>query len=89
MKKYLILVVALITIVLFSNDVQACAMCKETGNQAGGFNAKGLNFGILYLMAIPYIAFSILAYFWYKASKKQKSQDQKIVEILKNSLTEK
>ncbi len=68
---------------LFSNDAQACAMCKETGNQAGGFSGRGLNFGILYLMVIPYIAFSILAYFWYRASKKQKEQQRKVLDALK------
>ena len=52
-----------------------CAMCKavvesnlETGSQIG----KGLNNGILYLMAVPYIAIFSFAIFWYFQNKKYK-----------------
>lgn len=84
MKKYLsIIFVLTLAVLLVSNDAQACAMCKETGEATAGFSGRGLNTGILYLMAIPYIAFTVLAYFWYKASKKQKEQQQRIVEVLK------
>ena len=47
-----------------------CAMCKAapTSNLEGGGNiANGLNTGILYLMAIPYILIaSLLAYVFRK-----------------------
>ncbi len=86
MKKniqYFIVFLLVLSAVLFSNEAEACAMCKETGNQAGGFSGRGLNTGILYLMAIPYVAAGILGYFWYKASKREKGQHQRIVEALK------
>jgi len=31
--------------------------------------AAGLNFGILYLFVMPYLAVLIIGYFWYKKSK--------------------
>lgn len=31
--------------------------------------ALGVNTGILYLLAMPYLAVAIIGYFWYKSSK--------------------
>lgn len=50
-------------------SVAQCAMCKtsvESDLNNGGSIAKGLNTGILYLMAIPYIILMIGAYFFFK-----------------------
>jgi hypothetical protein len=72
--KSLILVAVFIVLCFISNRAEAqCAMCKAA-TETGGWSSKGLNTGILYLMIIPYIAFGALAYFWYKASKKQKEK---------------
>jgi len=53
-----------------------CAMCRasvESGNGASGDSiANGLNKGILYLMAIPYLVAGCVGFFWYRYSKKQK-----------------
>jgi len=51
-----------------------CAMCRSTleANMSNGETAglaAGLNFGILYLFATPYLLFGIIAFFWYKNSK--------------------
>ncbi len=46
-----------------------CAMCKttvESDLSSGGSIAKGLNTGILYLMAIPYLILMTGAYFFFK-----------------------
>ena len=53
-----------------------CAMCKavvEANLKEGGSAGAGLNEGILYLMAMPYIAIIIfgLFYFLQKRNKKQ------------------
>ena len=53
-----------------------CAMCKavvEANLKEGGSAGAGLNEGILYLMAMPYIAIIIfgLFYFLQKKNKKQ------------------
>jgi len=76
MKVFYKIVIILLAVV-FVNAIDAsaqCAMCKAAQNSSG-FSYRGLNMGILYLMAIPYIAFSVLGYFWYKASKKQRKAD--------------
>jgi len=69
-NKHLFLVL-LIAIIIFSNNelVAQCAMCKATAKSdldAGGSIANGLNTGILYLMAIPYIILMTGAYFFFK-----------------------
>ncbi len=50
-----------------------CAMCRSTleNNYSNGNPgiAAGINVGILYLLAMPYLAVSILGYLWYKSSK--------------------
>ncbi len=50
--------------------VAQCPMCKAAAEQNlanGGTAAKGLNKGILYLLATPYLlAISIGGFWWYK-----------------------
>jgi hypothetical protein len=57
-KKYILIIIALLIVV--SIDIQAqCAMCKavaeDAASEENGGVANGLNKGILYIMAIPYI----------------------------------
>jgi len=51
-----------------------CAMCKAvpTSNLEGGGNiANGLNTGILYLLAVPYVMLLIFGVYFFR--KKQKA----------------
>jgi hypothetical protein len=51
-----------------------CAMCRTQleNNVSNGETgiAAGINTGILYLLAMPYLIVMVLGYFWYKSSKK-------------------
>jgi hypothetical protein len=51
-----------------------CAMCRATlENNVSNGNmgiAAGINFGILYLFAAPYIVIALIAFFWYRHSKR-------------------
>lgn len=51
-----------------------CAMCRATlENNLSNGNigiAAGINFGILYLFVAPYLFVSLLAFFWYRTSKR-------------------
>lgn len=49
-----------------------CAMCKAVVESDVGL-AKGVNDGILYLMAIPYILLIVIGYFVYNHYKKTKT----------------
>lgn len=57
-----------------------CAMCKavvESDIASGGTAATGINDGILYLMAVPYLLIGTVGYFIYRHYKKNKLADNK------------
>jgi len=75
MKKLMLLFVLIVVIlVMFSPDIAAqCPMCKmsaESNLRDGGTAGKGLNTGILYMLALPYLLLSLLGYLWYRNRKK-------------------
>jgi hypothetical protein len=51
-----------------------CAMCRATlENNVSNGNAgiaAGINFGILYLFVTPYIAICVIAFLWYRTSRR-------------------
>jgi hypothetical protein len=72
----------LLTLILFvitmGNEALAqCAMCRATlENNVSNGNigiAAGINFGILYLFVTPYIAICVIAFLWYRTSRKNAS----------------
>jgi len=74
MKKYIILLI-LAVLVTIPAEAQ-CAMCRavlesETDNSI----AKGVNNGIIYLMAVPYILMGGLIWYIYKSRKKADKTD--------------
>jgi len=48
-----------------------CAMCKAVVESGDAEIAEGLNTGIIYLMAFPYILMGVAGYFLYKKWKKR------------------
>ena len=73
MKKLFLILVLLLLFVVDSNA--QCAMCKsvvESNLENGDTIGSGLNDGILYLMAMPYISLGLIAFFWARHNKKQK-----------------
>ena len=62
---------------LINQQVKAqCAMCKavvEANLETGGTIGAGLNDGILYLMAMPYISILVVGLVWYNLKKESKS----------------
>jgi hypothetical protein len=58
-----------------------CAMCRATlENNVSNGNigiAAGINFGILYLFAAPYIVIALIAFFWYRTSKRNAEHESK------------
>ena len=74
-SKFLLGLVALGLLVFFAADASAqCAMCTatvETNNANGGGATNGLNNGIMYLLAAPYLAVAVVGYIWYKKFRKK------------------
>lgn len=51
-----------------------CAMCTmnaESSVKDGNTEGQGLNSGILYLLAAPYIAVIVVGFIWYKNYRKK------------------
>ncbi|WP_158975577.1 hypothetical protein [Cellulophaga sp. L1A9] len=71
-KKLLLL---LVFILLLPNLADAqCAMCRAVlESEEGKSTAKGINDGIVYLMAIPYVLVAGVFYFVYRKMKSPKS----------------
>ncbi len=56
-----------------------CPMCKiaaESNYQHGGQTGKGLNAGILYMLATPYLLVGGLAFVWYRNRRKSSDEDE-------------
>lgn len=54
--------------------IAQCAMCAstvESSIQGGDNTAKGLNDGIMYLLAAPYLAVAALGFLWYKKYRRK------------------
>jgi len=67
-KRQLNFIVVLVFLVLMPSLVEAqCAMCRAVlESETTGNAAKGINNGIVYLMAIPYVLVAGVFYFVYR-----------------------
>ena len=65
-KRTLLILLILILSIPFDADAQ-CAMCRAVlESESSGKAAEGINNGIVYLMAVPYILVAGLFYFIYR-----------------------
>lgn len=78
MMKYLRLLAIIFVLATSVSSVQTvkaqCAVCStnvETNAKGGGTQGNGLNHGIMYLLAAPYIAAAVIAYIWYKKYRRK------------------
>jgi hypothetical protein len=77
---------------IFSQDAFAqCAMCRATveSNISSGENSigAGLNKGILFLLATPYAIFCVIAYFWYRNSRKEYERRLKTAGYIRSKMS--
>ncbi len=80
MRKTLVLIVlSLLLIVLFGTELSAqCPMCRisaESNLSNGGTAGQGLNAGILYLFATPYLVAGIIGFIWYRHRRNTRSEE--------------
>jgi hypothetical protein len=70
--KILLLVLVLLVSVI---EVQAqCPMCRiaaESNLENGGSQGKGLNLGILYMLATPYLLVGTIGFIWWRNRRRQ------------------
>lgn len=71
-----VLALSILSIISVTNSLAQCAMCKsvvESNMEGGSSIGAGLNDGILYLMAMPYLALAIVAITWVRYNKRQRA----------------
>ncbi|MDT7832667.1 hypothetical protein RQM59_09780 [Flavobacteriaceae bacterium S356] len=74
MFRFRTVFLSLLFLFIFTKDsFSQCAMCKAVVENGDQSMAEGINSGITYLMAFPYILIGVLFYFLYKYHKKAKN----------------
>ncbi len=74
LKVIVVLLFLVGPIFVTSKSNAQCAMCQatvESNLKAGGTTGSGLNGGIMYLLAAPYIAIAGIGLLWYKKYRKK------------------
>ncbi|QKJ31161.1 hypothetical protein HQ865_15820 [Mucilaginibacter mali] len=77
MKSFRLLL-AVMVLMLAAGSVKTanaqCAMCStmvETNNKSGAGTTKGLNNGVMYLLAAPYLAVGTVGFVWYRKYRRK------------------
>ena len=72
--KNVFLVIFFFLFLTFDSSAQ-CAMCRATVgsnlSEGRGVIGTGINFGILYLLAAPYLLVGALVFLWFRTGKKE------------------
>ncbi|MDO6818648.1 hypothetical protein [Zobellia sp. 1_MG-2023] len=76
MKKSLFALLFLASLMIPEDMEAQCAMCRAALESSGNVDAaEGINNGIVYLMALPYILVGGLFYFVYKKMKNRSPEE--------------
>lgn len=74
-KKIIFILFIIVATTAVAPQVKAqCSMCTisaEQGTKNGNTQGKGLNSGILYLLAIPYLLITGVGILWYRNYRKK------------------
>ncbi len=78
--RHIILMAALVFITsLLAQDLEAqCAMCKaaaESNLQGGGTDGLGLNNGILYMLATPYLLIAGIIFMYWRNRRRDRVEE--------------
>lgn len=72
--KVFVIFTVLSLILVSAESYAQCAMCTatvESNLKSGGTAGSGLNGGIMYLLAVPYLAMAAIGILWYKKYRKK------------------
>jgi hypothetical protein len=72
--------ILIILVFLVNSELWAqCPMCRiaaESNLRAGGTAGKGLNAGILYMLAAPYLLVATITFIWWRLRKKDLKEER-------------
>lgn len=79
LKWLSVLALAMTLSVATMPEVQAqCPMCRmsaESNLKNGGTDGKGLNNGILYMLATPYMIIGVIGFIWWRNRRKEGEEE--------------
>jgi len=82
----------LVLVMTLSDTFAQCAMCRGSveSTMSNGRNmvATGLNTGILYLLATPYLLVGVIAYLWIRNSRKEHAQRLQIASRVRRAMSQ-
>lgn len=83
----------IIALLLVAPNLMAqCAMCRgtveSTVSDGRSVIASQLNFGILYLLVIPYLIVVTIGYLWYRNSKQEHGRRLEIAGRVKRAMSQ-
>lgn len=79
--NYKILILLFVILFMMTNMTELaaqCPMCRmaaESNLENGGTEGKGLNKGILYMLAMPYLLVSTVGFIWWRNNKEIEKND--------------
>lgn len=77
--KVMLPLVLLVALIFVPEVAEAqCPMCRMTAESNlanGGSEGQGLNNGILYMLATPYVLIGLIGYFWWRNRRKEEEFD--------------
>lgn len=92
MKIFKVLMIIVVAFLVATPDLMAqCAMCRgtveSTVSNGRSVIASELNFGILYLLMIPYLIIATIGYLWYRNSKLEHGRRLEIASRVKRAMS--
>ena len=82
LKWLSVLALAMTLSVATMPEVQAqCPMCRmsaESNLKNGGTDGKGLNNGILYMLATPYMIIGVIGFIWWRNRRKEGEEELEV-----------
>jgi len=82
-KHFKIIILSIVLATTATSMSAQCPMCKLSAEQnlkMGGTAGKGLNRGILFMFAMPYLIVGTLGFYWIRNKRKEGETEEVTVE---------
>lgn len=92
MKGWTFLLIIGLLVIVSPELMAQCAMCRgtveSTVSNGRSIVASELNFGILYLLVVPYLIVASIGYLWYRNSKREHGRRIEIASRVRRALSQ-
>ncbi|MBD2699683.1 hypothetical protein IC229_03475 [Spirosoma sp. BT702] len=92
MKRWQVWLMIVLLMAVTPDVMAQCAMCRSTVestiSNGRSVVASDLNFGILYLLLIPYLIVASIGYLWYRHSKQEYGRRIEIAGRVKRAMSQ-